>query len=337
MNLLSEPATKTFNLLSIGQRGVGKTVFLAGSYAELHSPNQTNPLRELRFDCQNNQVQANINKILNYVVQTGQYPPPTIKITNFNFSLKRYTETLSHFRWWDIPGEICNIRQPDFHKMVASSHGCCVFIDAYALVHNKAYLQAFEEITTQVVALATLVNLNRLKYAFALILTKCDLLEPGSLSRQQIEERLQPLTTHLDAVRANYQTFYSSIPIVDSEGASSLKATGTADPLLWLVCELNKAHNPGLMNNLLVFVTPLLPSRLPLQQKEVETELQTTYKADGKAFGAKKILDPSWLPTARINILLLTLAIVGMVGVIGLSLSGLQADLPRPVLQKIDG
>jgi hypothetical protein len=91
------------------------------------------------------------------------------------------------------------------------------------------------------------------------------------------------------------------------------------------------------MNNLLVFVTPLLPSRLQPQHKEVETALQTTYKADGKAFRAKKILGPSLLPTARINILLLTLAIVGLVGVIGLSLSGLQAELRRPVLQKIDG
>ena len=36
MNLQSKSHPSTYNLLSIGQRGVGKTVFLAGSYAELH-------------------------------------------------------------------------------------------------------------------------------------------------------------------------------------------------------------------------------------------------------------------------------------------------------------
>jgi len=40
---------KTFNLLSIGQRGVGDS--LAGSYAELHSNSQDNP-QQLWFDRQ---------------------------------------------------------------------------------------------------------------------------------------------------------------------------------------------------------------------------------------------------------------------------------------------
>ncbi len=51
MNLLSEDAIKTFNLLIIGQRGVGKTVFLAGSYTELHVDSQKEPPRQLWFDC----------------------------------------------------------------------------------------------------------------------------------------------------------------------------------------------------------------------------------------------------------------------------------------------
>jgi Cdc6-like AAA superfamily ATPase len=37
----SETTTPAFNLLSIGQRGVGKTVFLAGSYTELHADSRT--------------------------------------------------------------------------------------------------------------------------------------------------------------------------------------------------------------------------------------------------------------------------------------------------------
>ena len=165
MNLLSG-ATKTFNLLSIGQRGVGKTVFLAGSYAELHTDSQTQRPEKLWFECLDSDVQENIGRILSYIIKTGEYPPPTIKVTNFNFSLKSYSQsgaqTLCQFRWWDIPGEICNLHNRDFRTMVTTSHGCCVFIDAYALVHNQAYIKALEDIIVQVMAIASLVSLNNL-------------------------------------------------------------------------------------------------------------------------------------------------------------------------------
>ena len=61
-NTLSQ--TKTFNLLSIGQRGVGKTVFLVGSYAELQANHLTSHPQKLWFDCQTNQVQENLEKIM---------------------------------------------------------------------------------------------------------------------------------------------------------------------------------------------------------------------------------------------------------------------------------
>jgi GTP-binding protein EngB required for normal cell division len=142
--------------------------------------------------------------------------------------LKRHSlwgvETVCHFRWWDIPGEICNIKSPDFKAMVATSHGCCVFIDAYKLVYDNTYLQLLKEIIEQVMAIASLVQLNELKYPFALILTKCDLLKLDSIKQKQVEDNLEPLITRLNGVKANYQTFYSFIPIVQTENASTLKA-----------------------------------------------------------------------------------------------------------------
>lgn len=313
-------AAKTFNLLNIGQRGVGKTVFLAGSYVELHNDNQSKRPRQLWFECQDNQMQENIEKILRYVVQNNNYPPPTIKVTNFNFSLKRHSlrgiQTLCHFCWWDVPGEICNIYNRDFRTMVSTSHGCCVFIDAYALVHNQTYLQALEDIIEQVMAIASLVSLNGLKYAFALILTKCDLLEPG-LINQQLEEGLQPLTIRLDAVGVNYQKFYSFISIVRTGGsASTLKPTGAAAPLLWLVWELSKAHSPGLMKNLFELVTRLLPTVQP-HQEGVEGSLLHRFKPVEQAVGVRKRLGLYLLPNAQRNFLLLSLAIIALTGVIG--------------------
>ena len=318
MNLLSS-ATKTFNLLSIGQRGVGKTVFLAGSYAELHTDSQTQRPEELWFECLDSDVQENIGRILSYIIQTGEYPPPTIKVTNFNFSLKSHSQsgaqTLCQFRWWDIPGEICNLHNRDFRTMVTTSHGCCVFIDAYAIVHNQAYIKALYDIVVQVMAIASLVSLNNLKYAFAVILTKCDLLEPGARSQQQLEQGLQPLTTRLDAVEANYQAFYSFIPIVPKEGASTLKAKGAATPLLWLVWELSLVHNNNRMNNLQELIARVLPTAFQPQLEGVDGTLQTLFRP-ADTVGVKKT-GLYLLPTARRNLLILTLAIVGLLGFMG--------------------
>lgn len=313
MKLVSRSATKTtFNLLSVGQRGVGKTVFLAGSYVELNTEQKRS--QELWFDCQDNQVQENVERILNYIAQTNQYPPPTIKITNFSFDLKRQSrrdvQTLCHFNWYDIPGEICNPQNQEFRKMVSSSHGCCVFIDASALVQSKSYVGALEEIIEQVTAIANLVYLNKLKYAFAIIFTKCDLLEHGLYNRQQLEESLQPLTMNLDAVKANYQVFYSSIPLVQINGVSTLKAEGAVAPLIWLVWELSKVYSPSLTDTLLDSITGLLPSSLQSQQERAnQATFGNILNSNGKASAVKKLLGVYLFPSRYRYILLVVLAI----------------------------
>ncbi|MGF1479475.1 MAG: tetratricopeptide repeat protein [Cyanophyceae cyanobacterium] len=262
MNLTSGTAIKTFSLLSIGHRGVGKTVFLAGSYAELYA-NQTE--RSLWFDCLDNEAQDNLEALFRYIARSGQYPPVTIKVTDFNFRLKQRNsqgiQTLCHFRWWDIPGEICSVHNADFTRIVSTSNGCCVFIDAHALVHQPEYQQSLTEIFRAVVAIADLVNLNGLKYAFAIILTKCDLLEFDPLTQQQLEVGLQPLLQRLDDVNANYQKFHSAIPIAHKTGKHYLNATGAAEPLLWLVQELNKIYHFGIDRRILSRVTQLRPQK----------------------------------------------------------------------------
>lgn len=252
MQLFSKPSPKTFSLLSIGQRGVGKTVFLAGSYAELQGDalDLGEHPQPCWFECLDAEVQANLEKILRHVQQTGLYPPATIKITTFNFSLRRGIKTLCKFRWWDIPGESCNIYNPDFQEIVLASHACCVFINAQALVRDQEYAQSLEDIFNQVVAIASLVHQNQLNYAFAIVLTQCDLLEPGSITQLQIEQNIQPLLIRLNAIKANYQQFYSAIPIVSMSGVSTLHAKGAADPLLWLLSELNKHHHFQTQQNL---------------------------------------------------------------------------------------
>lgn len=247
MNQLFNSYIKTFNLLSIGQRGVGKTVFLAGSYNELHPARTTKHQHQLWFDCQDSTEREKFEKINSYVAQNRQYPPSTLKITTFNFSLKRHhlwaEKTLCHFRWWDIPGEYCTIHNSDFQKLVLSSHACCVFINADALLSTPAYRKTLEEMMKQVVTIASVVEQHGLNYPLALIFTKCDLLNAAAYDLLEIEQKVQPLLTRLTAVKAHYKRFYSAIPIVSHAGRTALEAKGAAASILWLGAELRKLHH----------------------------------------------------------------------------------------------
>lgn len=252
MKLLAPMKPPIFNLLSLGERGVGKTVFLVGSYAELNNvsdlgPSLTPPsLPSLWFECQYSSERELLDSILNYVSQTGHYPPPTLKITDFHFAFKRRqrfgVQTLCYFRWWDIPGEYCNFENPYYQTMILNSHSCCVFINADRLVHDSSYRESLQILTKQVVSLARLIDQKALSYSFALIFTQCDRLAMGAMAQIQIEEKIQILISELERVSAKYQRFYSGIPIVDKNGQFKLQANGVSSAFLWLVAELYRKH-----------------------------------------------------------------------------------------------
>ena len=77
MGLIPGNTQKTFNLLGIGYRGVGKTVFLAGSYTDLKIGPHASSRQRYSLDCLDSAVQDNIEGLLRYVSQTGKFPPPT--------------------------------------------------------------------------------------------------------------------------------------------------------------------------------------------------------------------------------------------------------------------
>jgi tetratricopeptide (TPR) repeat protein len=247
--------TKTFRLLSLGRRGVGKTVFLASNCTEALRPSpEKNSKQDLWFECQDAELKENIAKLVDYTVRTGQYPPPTFKISDFCFSLKRKTlrgnETLCDFSWFDIPGELCDIGNIEFQTILLSSHGCCVFVDSYALLHEENYLQTLEPMMNQLEAIVSLVNQHNLKYPFSLICTKCDLLEQTPIQFIQLEEKLRPITKRLDLVKACYRQFYAAVPITHGGKDGLIQSKGSTAPLLWLISQLNEIHGTDAQLNL---------------------------------------------------------------------------------------
>lgn len=241
-------APKIYSLMSIGPRGVGKTVFLIGSYLELHTEPRRKRKTSLWFDCEDHEAEENISKIISYVARNGHYPPGTMRLTNFDLSLKQRhwwnSHKLCNFRLWDVPGESCQLHNPAFISMVLNSHGCCVFIDAHALLSDTNPEKSLKEIFDPIKSIAELATKNNLAHPFALILTKCDLLVSQPDYWQHLEKCIQPITSYLDSLGIKYQTFCSEIPIVSTSGVATLKARNAAPAILWLINEVRQTYHP---------------------------------------------------------------------------------------------
>jgi hypothetical protein len=249
----------TFNILSLGERGSGKTVFLVGSYAEFQKTRENSLEKQeasdsqnLWFECQHHHEKSLLNDILQYVLKKGVYPPPTLKITDFHFAFKQkkadQSNILCFIRWWDMPGEFCNFNNPYYQEMGTSSQGCCVFINANRLVNDPAYTENLTKITSQLTILVSLVQ--DVEYPFSLIFTQCDLLPPGEIGQKQITDKCQDLITTLDEANINYQCFYSAITISREKKDFSLISKDSSSVFLWLVTKLYEDYQQGKLPNL---------------------------------------------------------------------------------------
>ncbi len=243
----------TFNILSLGDRGTGKTVFLVGSYAEFQTiiKNQENITEKNKsalptswFECQHTSEKFLLDNILNYVLIKGIYPPPTLKITDFHFVFKQQQSgkknTLCYIRWWDMPGENCNFDNPYYQEMGVNSQGCCVFINANRLLHDANYTENFAYLKKQLMVLVSFVRNDHVEYPFSLIFTQCDLLLAGE--EKKITAKVQDFIQELDRAGVNYKCFYSGIVITPQDVGFRLDSNEISSVFMWLVTDLYKHY-----------------------------------------------------------------------------------------------
>lgn len=230
--------SKVYRILSLGQRGVGKTVFLAGAYLDMRES-----VDEIRVESLDSITEQNIVNLLGLIQETGDYPPPSVKVDCFNFGLQmsvgKQKPVSYNFLWNDVPGEICQPDNEEFQKQVFESHGCCVFFDANALVTHPGYAQSTKLTVKQLLAVASLTAKNGVFYPISLVFTKVDLLgaPPGNILR--IEERSEFITKPLDDTGVRYRTFYSAVQLVERDGKMRVSSRGAAGAaLFWLTQEL---------------------------------------------------------------------------------------------------
>ncbi|MGK7945887.1 MAG: hypothetical protein AB4058_15600 [Microcystaceae cyanobacterium] len=245
-----QSSTRHYNFLSIGERGVGKTVFFVGQYG--HSTQSiSSENSSLRFDCNDAETQETIQKIQEYVARTAKYPPATMKMTNFDFLVREKTNLdappLCEVCWWDTPGESCQIYNPAFLNMMLSVDGSCLFLDAQQLVRYAYNTEKLQEQLQPVRTFVDLLTHNSFYYPIALILTKCDLINNEN-DEKALQDSLKDLREYWDELKVNYRLFYSKIPVVKQDGRPVLQARGKENALTWLVeaAQANPNEKPQL-------------------------------------------------------------------------------------------
>lgn len=264
-----------YRFLSIGQRGVGKTVFLTACYLNAHR--DQNQQREFWLEDGHAAARTLLDNVLMYVADHRRYPPATLKVTPIDFVLKQQRqwgqETLGQVQWWDIPGELCHLQHPEFVELLGQADGICLFVEALPVVQNADNPQAldrqFQPLLTLVDALVSEPRLLPL----AIVVTKCDQLAPHPLAWQRLQKGLHALRLPLETAGLPHQFFYSEIPLAEKEGVVQLRLNRAGTPIFWLFARIYQQRLPDAAADAPIFYLPThLPAwipkgvRLPLQQ-----------------------------------------------------------------------
>jgi len=231
----SSAAHDTFSFQLIGQRGVGKTVFLAAMGAHIEQ------FDEIGLKSADPQTERQLAQVLQFIRTRGIYPPATDRTIPFNFDLYRGRRRICRFRWEDLPGETCQLWDEGFNRSTKRSSGGLLFVDGHALLNDPGYRRNLDELTELLLPIVNLVKLNGLHYPLALVLTKCDLIAPLTPELKDVlRQRLSPVRRCLERHRSRYEIFYSSLALVnDGPGRPARLVVGDGQSaLLWLIEEI---------------------------------------------------------------------------------------------------
>ena len=259
-------ALPQYRFLSIGQRGVGKTVFLTACYLDCHRDQKQQ--RELWLEDSNIQVRKLLDNVLVYIAKNRVYPPATLKITPLDLVLQQRCqwgqEVLGWVQWWDIPGELCHLHQPEFADLLQQADGVCLFLEAAPIVQNADNLNALNQQFQPLLSILESLVYQQRPLPLAIILTKCDQLAAHPLVWQRLQKGLHFFDIKLATSSLPYKVFYSEIPIVEKDGIFQLQLKRVSTPIFWLYSKIYQQRQPENLQEKDVFYRPTpLPRWIP--------------------------------------------------------------------------
>lgn len=231
----------SYRIHLIGHPGVGKTVFTLAAYTRARELLRTLGRRSLGLSCADPETKEFVESTAFSMRRSGCYPESFMRPNLCNFQLYNLHATASF--WGEKTIHLCNFICQDLPlgqgDPMLSAAGSFVFVDAPALLHSPADQDLFLT-TLNTVNLFTEL-LQESKHSFAIVLTKCDLLELTPPCRRALGNALSPLTTLLDRFEQPHRTFYSSLAIgtVPNTESHFLLIGDSASALLWLFDQIH--------------------------------------------------------------------------------------------------
>ena len=161
------------------------------------------------------------------------------KVETTDFSLEKksgdQSDKIATIRWWDIPGESCQIYNLAFVNMALQANACLLFLEAASLLndsdkHNN-YLRIFQ-------TLIEIINHNKTRFNLGIIISKCDLVVSDQKCWQNLQLKVKELEQKLREQKVNHRFFYSTVLIDSQQG--TLQANQALDSLSWLLSQIDQ-------------------------------------------------------------------------------------------------
>lgn len=236
----------------IGHPGVGKTVFSLAAYTRAREVLRTLGRNSLGLSCADPKTKEFVDASTYLMRHSGCYPASTMRPDSLCFQLYNLHANTSF--WAEKTIHLCNFTFQDLPVAqgdpILSAAGSCIFVDAPALLNTPTYQNHFFTILRTIQLFTDL--LQESKHSFAIVLTKCDLLELTSECRRAIRNALSPLNSMLERSNQPHRTFYSSLALgaVPNTKSHFLLIGDSASALLWLFDQIHPLNRPPLKVNI---------------------------------------------------------------------------------------
>lgn len=127
----------------IGDQMVGKTTFMMSTYGLMQGQNVTG----FTLKCKDESAHNRLIQAYNHFRSTGEYPPPTVQMTEYEYVFYNKGEEIMEFSWVDIRGEsIHDYDQTELSNQLADSQAMMLFLNGYDIINGADISEQMDDI-----------------------------------------------------------------------------------------------------------------------------------------------------------------------------------------------
>ncbi len=118
----------------IGDKSVGKTTFMMSTYGLMQDEKTTG----FKLKCRNESAHERLIRAYNDFRSLGEYPPPTVQMSEYEYDFYDGDEWVMDFSLVDIRGEsIHDYNVDELTEKLLQSHAMMLFLNGYDIINGK--------------------------------------------------------------------------------------------------------------------------------------------------------------------------------------------------------